>query len=153
MEKTNELGTGKVSSLLLNLAVPAIIAMLVSMLYNMVDRIYIGNMENGTIGMAGLAVAVPIITLIQAFTQLFGTGGAPLAAIRLGEQKKEEAERIMAASFISLVVSGILLTTIIEIFQEPILLLFGADETSLASAKEYVTIYALGTVLDRKSVV
>ncbi|MCI8401665.1 MAG: MATE family efflux transporter [Lachnospiraceae bacterium] len=146
MEKTNELGTGKVSSLLLNLAVPAIIAMLVSMLYNMVDRIYIGNMENGTIGMAGLAVAVPIITLIQAFTQLFGTGGAPLAAIRLGEQKKEEAERIMAASFISLVVSGILLTTIIEIFQEPILLLFGADETSLASAKEYVTIYALGTV-------
>ena len=92
MGNTKELGTKKVGSLLWSLAIPAIIAMLVSLLYNMVDRIYIGNMENGTIGMAGLAVAVPIITLIQAFTQLFGTGGAPLAAIKLGERKQEEAE-------------------------------------------------------------
>ncbi len=99
MEKTNELATKKVGSLLFSLAIPAIIAMLVSMLYNMVDRIYIGNMPGGTIGMAGLAVAVPIITLIQAFTQLFGTGGAPLAAIKLGEKKQDEAEKLMTASF------------------------------------------------------
>lgn len=146
MASTNELGTKKISTLLLNLAIPAIIAMIVSMLYNMVDRIYIGNMPNGTIGMAGLAVAVPIITLIQAFTQLFGTGGAPLAAIKLGEQKKDEAERIMAASFASLIVSGLTLTIIIEVFQQPILLLFGADEASLKPAMEYIGVYALGTV-------
>lgn len=146
MEKTNELATKKVSSLLFGLAIPAIIAMLVSMLYNMVDRIYIGNMPDGTIGMAGLAVAVPIITLIQAFTQLFGTGGAPLAAIKLGEKKQDEAEKIMTASFSSLIVSGILLTAVIELFREPILLLFGADSASLGPAVEYITIYALGTV-------
>ena len=136
MGNTNELGTKKVGSLLWSLAIPAIIAMLVSLLYNMVDRIYIGNMENGTIGMAGLAVAVPIITLIQAFTQLFGTGGAPLAAIKLGERKQDEAEKIMAASFTSLIVSGILLTVVIEVFQEPILRMFGADEASLVPAME-----------------
>lgn len=146
MANTNELGTKKIGSLLLNLAIPAIIAMIVSLLYNMVDRIYIGNMQNGTIGMAGLAVAVPIITLIQAFTQLFGTGGAPLAAIKLGEGKPAEAEKIMTASFTSLIGSGIILTLVIEIFQQPILLLFGADETSLGAAMEYVTVYALGTV-------
>lgn len=145
-EKTNELGTKKISSLLFNLAIPAIIAMLVSMLYNMVDRIYIGNMKDGTIGMAGLAVAVPIVTLIQGFTQLFGTGGAPLAAIRLGKQEKKEAEEIMMASFTALVVSGIVLTAVIELFKEPILLLFGADEVSLQPAVEYIRVYALGTV-------
>lgn len=146
MENTDELGTKKVGSLLLSLAVPAIIAMIVSLLYNMVDRIYIGNMKNGTIGMTGLAVAVPIITLIQAVTQLFGTGGAPLAAIKLGENSKEKAEEIMSASFVSLIFSGILLTVVIELFQEPILLLFGADEASLGVAMEYVSVYALGTV-------
>ena len=146
MGNTKELGTKKVGSLLWSLAIPAIIAMLVSLLYNMVDRIYIGNMENGTIGMAGLAVAVPIITLIQAFTQLFGTGGAPLAAIKLGERKQEEAEKIMTASFSSLIVSGIVLTVVIEAFQEPILRMFGADDASLVPAMEYVTVYALGTV-------
>lgn len=146
MEKTNELATRKISSLLFSMAIPAIIAMLVSMLYNMVDRIYIGNMPDGTIGMAGLAVAVPIVTLIQGFTQLFGVGGAPLAAIRLGKQEKKEAEEIMMASFTSLVVSGVILTVIIELFKEPILLLFGADEASLQPAIEYIQIYALGTV-------
>lgn len=146
MEKTNELAEKKISSLLLNLAIPAIIAMLVSMLYNMVDRIYIGNMPDGTVGMAGLAVAVPVITLIQGFTQLFGTGGAPLAAIRLGKQEMKEAEEIMTASFISLIVSGIVLTVVIEGFREPILLMFGADEVSLQPAVEYIRVYALGTI-------
>lgn len=146
MENTNELATKKVRSLLVSLAIPAIIAMLVNMLYNMVDRIYIGNMPNGTVGMAGLAVAVPIITLIQAFTQLFGTGGAPLAAIMLGKEKKEEAEKIMMASFTALIASGIVLMIAIETFKKPILLLFGADEVSLQPAMEYISIYALGTI-------
>ena len=99
MTTTNELGTKKISKLLLNLAIPSIIAMIVNLLYNMVDRIYIGNMQNGTIGMAGLSIAVPLITLILAFTMLLGSGGAPLAAIKLGEQKKDDAEKIMTTSF------------------------------------------------------
>jgi len=144
--RSNDLGEKKVGPLLLNLAIPAIIAMLVSMLYNMVDRIYIGNMADGTAGMAGLAVAVPIITLIQGVTQLFGTGGAPLASIKLGGGNRDGAEKIMAASFSALIVSGILLTAIIELFKEPILLLFGADHVSLKPAAEYITVYALGTV-------
>ena len=146
MSQSNDLGTKKIGPLLLNLAVPALIAMLVSLLYNMVDRIYIGNMENGTVGMAGLSIAVPIITFIMAVTQLFGSGGAPLAAIKLGEQNQDEAEKIMTTSFSSLVISSIVLTILIEVFKEPILMMFGADETSIIPAMEYISIYALGTI-------
>lgn len=146
MSTTNELGTKKISKLLLNLAIPSIIAMIVNLLYNMVDRIYIGNMQNGTIGMAGLSIAVPLITLILAFTMLLGSGGAPLAAIKLGEQKKDDAEKIMTTSFCSLIITAALLTIIIEVFQEPLLMLFGADEVSIQPAKEYISIYALGTI-------
>ena len=146
MSTTNELGTKKIGKLLMSLAIPAIIAMIVNLLYNMVDRIYIGNMTNGTLGMAGLSVAVPVITLIMAFTMLFGSGGAPLAAIKLGEGKKDEAERIMTTSFSSLIICAILLTVMIELFQEPLLYMFGADSTSIAPAKEYICIYALGTL-------
>jgi Na+-driven multidrug efflux pump len=89
MARKEELGTKKISTLLKELAIPAIFAMLVSLLYNMVDRIYIGNMPNGTLGMAGLSIAVPVITMIQAFTMMFGTGGAPLSAIKLGENDKD----------------------------------------------------------------
>ena len=146
MSTTNELGTKKVSKLLVGLAIPAIIAMMVNLLYNMVDRIYIGNMENGTLGMAGLSVAVPVITMIMAFTMLLGTGGAPLAAIKLGEGKKDDAERIMTTSFSSLIICAVLLTFAIELFQEPLLYLFGADSSSIVPAKEYIRIYALGTL-------
>lgn len=103
-------------------------------------------MENGTIGMAGLSVAIPIVTLILAFTMLLGSGGAPLAAIKLGEKKKDDAEKIMTTSFIAIVITAIILTVIIEIFQEPILMLFGADTLSIKPAKAYMSIYALGTI-------
>lgn len=146
MARKEELGSKKISVLLRELAIPAIFAMLVTLLYNMVDRIYIGNMENGTVGMAGLAIAVPVITLIQAFTMMFGTGGAPLSAIKLGENDKAGAERIMCTSFSTLVVVGIVLTVVIELFQVPILTLFGADAQTLQPAMEYIRIYALGTV-------
>ncbi|MBQ4342380.1 MAG: MATE family efflux transporter [Erysipelotrichaceae bacterium] len=146
MARKDELGSKKISVLLRELAIPAIIAMLVSLIYNMVDRIYIGNMPNGTIGMAGLAIAVPVITLIQAFTMMFGTGGAPLSAIKLGENDREGAEKIMCTSFSALVFVGLMLTVIIEVFKEPILMLFGADAQTIVPAAEYITIYALGTV-------
>ncbi len=146
MARKDELGSKKISVLLRELAIPAIIAMLVSLIYNMVDRIYIGNMPNGTIGMAGLAIAVPVITLIQAFTMMFGTGGAPLSAIKLGENDREGAEKIMCTSFSALVFVGLMLTVIIEVFKEPILMLFGADAQTIVPAAEYITIYAIGTV-------
>ncbi|MBE6108406.1 MAG: MATE family efflux transporter [Erysipelotrichaceae bacterium] len=146
MARKEELGSKKISVLLRELAIPAIFAMLVTLLYNMVDRIYIGNMENGTVGMAGLAIAVPVITLIQAFTMMFGTGGAPLSAIKLGENDKDGAERIMCTSFSTLIIVGVILTFVIELFQAPILMMFGADAQTLQPAMEYITIYALGTV-------
>ena len=146
MARKEELGTKKISTLLKELAIPAIFAMLVSLLYNMVDRIYIGNMPNGTLGMAGLSIAVPVITMIQAFTMMFGTGGAPLSAIKLGENNKDGAERIMTTSFSALIISGIVLTMIIELFKEPILMMFGADAQTIVPAIEYIEIYALGTI-------
>lgn len=146
MAKTEDLAQKKIAPLLFSLAIPAIVAQLVNLLYNMVDRIYIGNMENGTVAMAGLAVALPIVTLIMAFTSLIGTGGAPLAAIKLGENNKNEAEKIMTTSFSSLILCSIVLTVGIELFKEPLLMLFGADETTLVPAMEYLSIYALGTI-------
>ena len=146
MARKEELGTKKISTLLKELAIPAIFAMLVSLLYNMVDRIYIGNMPNGTLGMAGLSIAVPVITMIQAFTMMFGTGGAPLSAIKLGENNKDGAERIMTTSFSTLIISGIVLTMVIELFKEPILMMFGADAQTIVPAIEYIEIYALGTI-------
>lgn len=145
MEK-NKLGYEKISKLLLSLAIPSIIAQLVNVLYNMVDRIYIGQMTNGTTAMAALSVTLPVITFVTAFTQLVGVGGAPLCAIKMGEKKIDKAEQIMTNSFVLLIGVGIILTTIILIFHEPLLLLFGANEETLPLAVSYITIYALGTV-------
>ncbi|MEG1427669.1 MAG: MATE family efflux transporter, partial [Oscillospiraceae bacterium] len=146
MDKTANLGTEKIGKLLLTLAVPSIIAQVVNILYNMVDRIYLGRMVNGSVAMSALAVSLPVVTLILAFSQLAGVGGAPLAAIKLGENKKDGAEKIMTNSFVMLLATGILLTAAIFIFQEPLLYAFGADSTNIGMAKEYVGIYCLGTI-------
>lgn len=146
MTTHNRLGYEKISKLLFSLAIPSIIAQLVNILYNIVDRIYIGKMADGTSAMAALSVALPILTFITAFTQLVGIGGAPLCAIKLGEQRKDKAEEIMTNSFVLLIVIGIVLTIVILIFQEPLLLLFGANEDTLSQAISYISIYALGTI-------
>ena len=146
MATNNRLGHEKISKLLFALAIPSIIAQLVNILYNIVDRIYIGQMTDGTSAMAALSVALPILTFITAFTQLVGIGGAPLCAIKLGEQRKDKAEEIMTNSFVLLIVAGILLTIVVLIWQEPLLLLFGANEETLSQAISYISIYALGTI-------
>lgn len=146
MATNNRLGHEKISKLLLSLAIPSIIAQLVNILYNMVDRIYIGQMTNGTSAMAALSVALPILTFITAFTQLVGVGGAPLCAIKLGEQRHDQAEKIMTNSFVLLIGLGLTLTAIVLLFREPLLLLFGANEETLSQAIAYTSIYALGTV-------
>lgn len=143
--KTN-LGEGSVGKLLLSLALPAIIAQLVNVLYNIVDRIFIGRMANGDIAMAGVGVAFPIIMIISAFSALIGMGGAPLAAIKMGEKDNEGAEKIISNSFSILIIIGIICTVVFLIFKENILWAFGASDATIGYANDYLTIYLFGTV-------
>ncbi len=141
----NRLQNEKIGRLLLSLAIPSIIAQLVNVLYNIVDRIYIGQLVSQQ-ALAALSVCLPILTFITAFTQLVGVGGAPICAIRMGEGKSDEAEKIMTNSFSLLVICGILLTLIIYVFMKPLLLLFGANSETIVLGIEYLSIYALGTL-------
>ena len=141
----SRLETGNIWKLMLSLSIPSIIAQLVGILYNMVDRMFIGRIENGTTAMAALSVSLPLITCITAFTRLVGIGGAPLCAIKMGK-KDQRGEEILGVSFASLITVGVILTVVILVFQRPILTLFGADPTTLDMACDYVSIYALGTV-------
>lgn len=140
------LGTDRVGKLLFRLAFPAIIAQLVNVLYNIVDRIFIGRIENGEIAMAGVGIAFPIIIIISAFSSLIGVGGAPLAAIKMGEKDNDGAEKIMSNSFAMLIIIGIILTIGFLIFKEPLLWSFGASETTIGYAMEYLGIYLMGTI-------
>lgn len=145
-ENTTDLGKDKVGRLLLKLAAPAIIAQIVNVLYNIVDRIFIGRMSNGDIAMAGVGVAFPIIMIVSAFSALIGMGGAPLAAIKMGEDDNDEAEKIMSNSFFVLVILAIILTLGFLIFKEPVLWAFGASEATIGYANDYLTLYLIGTV-------
>lgn len=147
-EKTQatDLGKGSVGKLLLQLALPAIIAQIVNVLYNIVDRIFIGRMPNGATAMAGVGVAFPIIIIISAFSALIGAGGAPLLAIKLGQKDKKGAEKILGNSFTSLIILSIILTVGFLIFKEPILVAFGASQATLDYALQYLTIYLFGTI-------
>ena len=146
MKKTNNLGKGNISKLLISLAAPAIVAQLVNVLYNIVDRIFIGRMDNGELAMAGVGVAFPILMLISAFSALIGMGGAPLCAIKMGEKNNDEAEKIMSNSFSMLLIIAVILTTGFLIFKEPILWAFGASEATIGYALDYLSIYVLGTI-------
>ncbi|WP_107571938.1 MATE family efflux transporter [Clostridioides difficile] len=132
--------------LLFKLATPAIIAQIVNVLYNIVDRIFIGRMENGEVAMAGVGVAFPIIIIIMACSYLIGMGGGPLAAIKMGEQNNDEAEKIMSNSFSVLVILAILLTIGFKIGKEPLLWIFGASESTIGYSMDYLNIYLMGTV-------
>ena len=137
---------GKIGKLLFKLALPCIIAQLVNVLYNIVDRIFIGKLPNGEIAMAGVGIAFPIILIIAAFSALIGMGGAPIAAIKMGEKKNGEAEKILSNSFSMLIIIGLILTVVFLIFKEPILYAFGASNQTIGYAQDYITIYLIGTV-------
>lgn len=143
---TNDLGKDSIGKLLFKLATPAIIAQLVNVLYNIVDRIFIGRMQNGDLAMAGVGVAFPIILIIMAFSALVGAGGAPLVAIKMGEKNNEGAEQIMSTSFVMLIIISIVLTVGLLIFREPILWAFGASESTIGYAMDYLGIYLMGTI-------
>lgn len=140
------LGKGSVGKLLFRLALPAIIAQIVNVLYNIVDRIFIGRIPNGHIAMAGVGISFPIIIIISSFSALIGMGGAPISAIKMGQKDNDAAEKILSNSFSSLIIIGIILTIIFSIFKEPLLWLFGASKVTIDFAKDYLGIYLIGTI-------
>lgn len=147
MTLKNDFTKGSVIRNILNLAFPMTLAQIINVLYNIVDRIYIGMMpEKSTLAMTGLGLTLPIITIIIAFANLFGMGGAPLFSIARGRKDEEEATRIMGNSFILLLGCGLLLTVLGFIFKNPLLYLFGASAETFPYANDYITVYLLGTV-------
>lgn len=142
----------KIPKLLLSLAIPSILAQLATLIYNMVDRIYIGQLADGALAIAGIGLCTSIITIITAFTNLFGRGGAPLASIRMGEKRMDIAEKILGNCVFSLVISSLIIMAVLLIFGEDILMLFGASENTLPYAMDYLSIYCLGTVFVQLSV-
>ena len=143
---SSKLENSKIGKLLFQLALPCMLAQLVNVLYNIVDRIFIGKLPGGEIAMAGVGISFPIIIIISAFSVLIGMGGAPLAAIKMGEKKNDEAEKILSNSFSTLIIIGIVLTVVFSIFKEPILYAFGASQQTIEYAIDYIGIYLLGTV-------
>lgn len=148
----NNFSKGPVWKCIIAQAVPLTIAQLVQLLYNVVDRIYLGHMEDGSsLALTGVGLTFPIVTLIMAFTALFGMGGVPLFSMARGSGEEEDAEKILGNSFGLLVVSAMVLTVISYLFCRPILFLFGAGEASYAYAEEYLKIYLLGTIFSMLS--
>ena len=145
--QTRALAAAPVGRLLVKLAAPAIAAQIVNLLYNMVDRMYIGRMEGvGKLALTGVGVCFPLIMIISAFAALVGMGAAPRASIFMGKGDRETAERIMNNSLSLLLIISALLTAVFYFFAEPILMRFGASENTIQYALSYMKIYSLGTV-------
>ena len=141
------LGTAPLAPLIFSLALPTALAQLVNMLYNIVDRIYVGHIPGtGSLALAGLGVTYPIIVLITAFSNLIGMGGAPRASVAMGRGDYKTAEKILGNCITLLVVLSVLLSVVFTIFGEPILMAFGASENTLPYAMSYLRIYLLGTL-------
>lgn len=149
MQKTaqNDFSQGSMGANIMRMAVPMMLAEFLNILYNIVDRIYIGRIPDaGTMALTGVGVCFPIITMMSAFAGLFGTGGAPLCSIARGKQDYERAGRIMGTSFFLLVATALALTAVLQIFEEPILRAFGASEATYPYASAYMRIYSAGTL-------
>ena len=143
----NNFAQGSIAKHITNLAGPMIVAQLINVLYNVIDRVYIGRIpEISTLAMGGLGLCLPLISIIIAFANLFGMGGSPLCSIARGQGKNDEAEEIMGNSFSLLVIFGILLTVIVFVLKEDLLWLFGASKDTIVYANDYMTIYLFGTI-------
>ena len=150
LDKRADLGHGDVKKLLFSLSVPTITSQIVNMLYNLVDRVFIGHMQPaetvGKLALTGVGVCLPIIMVISAFASLMAIGGAPRASIAEGAGESEKSERIMGNCLTMLVITALVLTVLFESFAEPLLLMFGASENTIGYALDYMRIYALGTI-------
>ena len=141
------LGTEPVGRLLWRLAVPTVIAQLVNMLYNIVDRIYIGHIpETGSMALTGVGVCLPIIMIISAFAAFVSSGGAPRASIDMGRGDYDQAQRILGGCFTLQVAISLVLTAVLLIWNRPLLLAFGASGNTIEYAAQYMGVYALGTL-------
>ena len=141
------LGTAPIGKLLFKLAVPTVVAQLINMLYNIVDRIYIGHMPgDGSLALTGVGVCMPIIMIISAFAALIASGGAPKASICMGKNDKESAEKILGGCFSLQLIISASLTAVLLIWNKDLLLMFGASENTIDYASSYMSVYAIGTV-------
>lgn len=146
MTQTNKLETEPVGGLILRLAIPTVLAQLVNLLYNIVDRIYVGRIpETGSLSLAGLGVTFPIILLVSAFAMLAGMGGASRAAVSMGAKDNDRAEKILGNCTMLIIVFSVVLAVVFLIAKDWILLKFGASEATLPYASDYISIYLLGT--------
>lgn len=147
------LGTERMMPLVFKMALPAIAAQFVNLLYNLVDRIYIGHIPHiGTDALAGIGVTSSVIILISAFSSIVGAGGSPLAAIALGQGDRERAGKILGNGFILLVIFTLITSSITYALMEPILLLTGASERTIGYATDYLSVYLMGTLFVELSV-
>lgn len=143
----NFLGTAPIGKLLLKLSIPTVIAQLINMLYNVVDRIYIGHIPGeGSLALTGVGVCMPIIMIVTAFAALISSGGAPRASICMGKQDNKSAEQILGNCFSLQIVVSIVLTVVLLIWNKDLLMAFGASKNTLGYATDYMRIYALGTL-------
>ena len=141
------LGTQPVGKLLVKLAVPTVISQIVNMLYNIIDRVYIGHIPgDGSLALTGMGICMPIILIISAFSALVASGGAPRASICMGKGDNESAEKILGGCFAMQIIISAILTVVLLIWDKPLLLAFGASENTIDFAVEYMNIYAIGTV-------
>ena len=148
MEKDNDfLGTAPVGKLLFSLALPAIAAQVINLLYNLVDRVYIGHIPgDGALALTGVGVCMPVIMIVSSFAALVSMGGAPRASIFLGKGDKESAEKTLGGCFVLQVILSAVLTLVLLLWNRDLLLVFGASENTIGYATDYMKIYAVGTV-------
>lgn len=141
------LGKEPLGKLLLRLAVPTVAAQLINMLYNIVDRIYIGHIpEVGALALTGVGVCMPLILIVSAFAALVGNGGAPRASIALGKGEKDEAEKILGTCFSMQILISLVLTAVLLLWNRNFLLAFGASENTIEYGVSYMNIYSVGTI-------
>ncbi len=149
MEQTKEqkLGTMPLPRLMASLAIPSVIAQLINVLYNIIDRMYIGHIPgSGPVALTGVGLTFPIITLISAFSAFIGAGGAPLASISLGKGDRNRAEKILGNGVSVLLIFSASLTVLFMLFRRPLLYMFGASDQTIHYGVDYITIYLVGTV-------
>ncbi len=148
MDKDNAfLGTERIGKLLFKLAIPTVAAQLVNMLYNVVDRIYIGHMPgDGDLALTGVGICMPLIMIVSAFAALISSGGAPRASIFMGRGDKESAEKTLGTCFALQVVMSVILTVVLLLWSEDLLMAFGGSDNTIGYAVDYMQIYAVGTI-------
>ena len=146
-QKKDFLGTAPVGKLLVRLALPTVVAQLVNMFYNVVDRIFIGHMpEVGDLALTGVGVCMPVIMIVSAFAALVSSGGAPRASIFMGKQDMDRAEKTLGGCFTLQLILSAILTAVLLLWSEDFLLAFGASENTIGYAADYMGVYAIGTV-------